>query len=282
MKIKNMLACALAAITLAGVASLAAAPASAHTPEASATCSTLTVALTNYTAGPYGEPDNNLTVAIDSTVVADSDFGASMRGEYPLGDPEVAHEYRVEVDAKGTQYDREFSGTSVPCREQLAADASAILAVDPATCESSGSLVLGDVENAAWGTPTTAVGPGQYSVTATAVAGHAFPDGTTSKSFAGTLDGRLDPAAAVCSTSATPPLAATPPTVASPPAATPPPVVATPPANPVTAVERVVPVSALAETGSDAGTVAPIGVGVVLLGIALMLVQRVRTRRAVR
>ena len=45
---------------------------------------------------------------------------------YPLGDVTVAHEYVVEIDASGTQYDREFSGDSVPCKRAAAPDASAV------------------------------------------------------------------------------------------------------------------------------------------------------------
>jgi hypothetical protein len=353
--IKKMLACALAAVTLAGGASLAvAAPASAHTPEASATCSTLTVALANYSVAPDGSFINTVSVEIDSTVVDDEEFGTSMRETYPLGDSAVAHDYLVEVDASGTQYDREFAGTTVPCKREVAPDASAVLSVAPATCDTNGTLTLGDVKNATWGTPTTAVGPGQYAVTATAVAGHVFADGTTGKSFAGTLDGRLDPDVApcaaivvvpdrpaptrdvvdttaldcfagtqtttttttttdwtldtasntwvtappvvtvttatvnavsgVCGTTATPPTVVTPPTGVTPPAVTPPADV-TPPAPPVTTVERsvpvqAVPVRALAHTGSDAGAVAPIGAGILLFGVALMLVQRLRSKRA--
>jgi hypothetical protein len=352
-KLKKMLACALAAITLAGGASLAvAAPANAHTPEASATCSTLTLALTNYTAGPYGELVNTLTVEIDSAVVDRVNFGTSMHQQYQLGDSAVAHEYRVAIDATGTEFDRQFSGTSAPCTPPAAPDATAVLAVAPATCDADGALTLGDVTNATWGTPTATVGPGQYSVTANAVAGHVFADGTATKTFTGTLDGRLDPTAApcatvvvvpdrpaptrdvvdttaldcfagtqsstttttttdwtldtatntwvtappvvtatvnavsgVCGTTATPPTVVTPPAGVTPPAAVTPPADVTPPATSVTTVERsvpaqAVPVRALAHTGSDAGAVAPIGAGILLFGVALMLVQRLRGKRA--
>ena len=364
MKIKKMLACAIAAVTLAGGASIAlAAPATAHTPEASATCSTLTVALANYSVAADGSFINSVSVEIDSTVVDEADFGSSLRETFRLGDPAVAHDYLVDIDASGTQYDRQFSGTSVPCKVATTPDASAVLTVAPATCDVDGALILGDVKNANWGTPTTTVGPGQYAVTATATTGHTFADGKTAKSFAGTLDGRLDPAAApcapvvvvpdrpapvkdvvdttsldcdagtqtttttttttdwaldtatntwvatppvvtvttatvnatfgVCSTTAVPPTTVTPPTdvtppaVVTPPTVTTPPAAVTPPATPVTTVDRAVPVRAvpqraLAETGSNAGAIAPIGAGILLFGIALIIAKRVSLKRAER
>ena len=70
MKITTILKYSLAVGVLAGAATLAtSAPANAHTPEASATCSTLTVALSNYEVGTDGSLVNSLTVEIDSAVV---------------------------------------------------------------------------------------------------------------------------------------------------------------------------------------------------------------------
>jgi len=200
--IKKTFTCAIAAVVLALGASAVAIPAaaSAHTPEAKATCSTLTVELENYSVGNNGAFVNSVSVEIDSTVVDEADFGSSLHETYPLGDTTVAHEYVVEIDANGTQYDRDFSGTSVPCPRAAAPDASANLSVTPATCDAPATLVLGDVQNATWGTPVGATGPGRYTVVATADAGHTFPDGTTSQSYDGPLDGALDATAYPCFT----------------------------------------------------------------------------------
>ena len=200
MTIKRILAFTLAAGALALGASAVAVPqtASAHTPEASATCSTLTVALSNYTVGANGAMINSMSVEIDSAVIDETDFGSSLHESYSLGDTAVAHDYVVEIDASGTQYDRDFSGTSVPCKRAVTADADAALTVTPATCDTNGALVLGESENSTWGTPTAVAGPAAYSAIATADAGHAFADGSTTKSFAGTLEGMADADQTAC------------------------------------------------------------------------------------
>ena len=347
MRITTLSAVAIAAGTLAFAASAIAvsAPASAHTPEASATCSTLTVALESYSVGNGGAFINSISVEIDSEVVDETDFGSSLHETYPLGDVTVAHEYVVEIDASGSQYDREFSGESVPCKRAAAADAIAVVSVAPATCDANGSLQLGEVRNATWGTPSRATGPGQYSVTATAAPDHLFADGTATQTFVGLLDGALDandplcavaipvkpaPTRAVVDTTtvdcgaatqtrttttttvdwlfdaaqntwATAPAVVTtssatvaaaptacptatvvvPPTpVVVPPTAGSTPPAVQPPSTPADVDVRAVPVEALASTGSDAGSVAPIGAAILLAGAALVVVQRFRSRRA--
>ena len=113
MKIKKVLSVALASGLLALGASAVAIPtaASAHTPSASATCSDLTVGLENYDAGNV----NTVSIEIDSTVVENLTVGKTFTKTYPLGDKTIAHNYVVTVDAPGTQYDRTFTGSSVPC-----------------------------------------------------------------------------------------------------------------------------------------------------------------------
>jgi hypothetical protein len=339
--IKKTFTCAIAALALALGATAVAIPAavSAHTPEAKATCSTLTVELENYSVGDNGALVNSVSVEIDSTVVDEADFGTSLHETYPLGDTTVAHEYVVEIDASGTQYDRDFSGTSVPCPRAAAPDASATLTVTPATCDAPGTLVLGDVQNATWGTPVGATGPGRYTVVATADAGHTFPDGTTSQSFDGPLDGALDATAYPCATTpvvpdrpapartvsdttnvdcasmtqtttttttttdwaldtATNTWVATAPvvttanaTAAAQPgdcltttAVTPPTPIETPsvPSVPTDTSARAVSADTLASTGSDAATVAPVGVVILLAGAALLLLRRLTAKRAER
>ncbi|WP_354023947.1 hypothetical protein [Conyzicola nivalis] len=348
-----MSALAVAAGTLAFATSAVAmpTPASAHTPEASATCSTLTVALQSYSVGNGGAFINSISVEIDSEVIEETDFGSSLHETYPLGDVTVAHEYVVEIDASGTQYDREFSGDSVPCKRAVAPDASAVVSVAPATCDANGSLQLGAVRNATWGTPSRVTGPGQYSVTATAAPDHLFADGTATQDFVGALDGaidaddplcavaipvkptptrevvdttavdcaaatqtrttttttvdwRLDTAqntwvatpAVVMTSSATvavaPTVCPTAPVVVPPTPVVPQAVVVVPPtpvftqpavqppSTPSDVNGRAVPVEALASTGSDAETVAPIGAAILLAGAALVVVQRIRSRRA--
>ncbi|MCU1542781.1 MAG: hypothetical protein JWM50_646 [Microbacteriaceae bacterium] len=196
MNIRKMLTVAIAVGTLAfGTSAVApSSPASAHTPEASATCSTLTVSLKSYGLGPNSSYANNITVTIDSSVVQDTRFGTSFKKAYPLGDSTVAHSYVVRIDAIGNQYDRTFTGTSTPCAPPVVPavpDASATLSVTPATCDTSGTLALGEIKHATWGTPTAVTGPAQYSVVATAAPKHTFADGKTTKTFTGSLEGKL-------------------------------------------------------------------------------------------
>jgi hypothetical protein len=196
LKIRKVLTVALAIGTLAfGASAVAAtAPASAHTPEASATCSTLTVSLKSYSLGVNSSYVNSVNVTIDSKLVEDVRFGTSYTKAYQFSDSTVAHAYVVKIDAPGTQYDRTFTGTSVPCAPPVAPttpDASASVSVTPATCDASGTLVLGDVKNATWGVPTAVTGPAQYSVIATATPKHTFADGTTTKTFSGSLEAKL-------------------------------------------------------------------------------------------
>jgi hypothetical protein len=340
LRITTLSVVAIAAGTVAFAASAVAVstPASAHTPEASATCSTLTVALESYSVGNGGAFINSISVEIDSKLVDETDFGSSLHETYPLGDVTVAHEYVVEIDASGTQYDREFSGDSVPCKRAAAPDASAVVSVAPATCDANGSLRLGEVKNATWGTPSRVTGPGQYSVTATAAPDHLFADGTTTQDFVGVLDGALaadDPLCAVAipvkptptrsvvdttavdcaaatqtrttttttvdwvldaaqntwvtapavvttssATVAAAPTACPTTTVVVPPAPVSTPPAVQPPSTPADSNVRAVPVEALASTGSDAGMIAPVGAAILLAGAALVVVQRLRARRA--
>ena len=81
-----------------------------------------------------------------------------------------------------------------PCYEPpvLVKDASASVSVTPATCDAPAMLVYGDVAHASFsGTANGTTGPGSYDVTATSDTGHAFSDGELTKSFTGTLDGKL-------------------------------------------------------------------------------------------
>lgn len=73
-------------------------------------------------------------------------------------------------------------------------DASASVLVTPATCTAPATLVYGDIVNATFsGTPNGTAGPGSYNVVATSIDAklHLFGDGQPTKTFSGTLDGKL-------------------------------------------------------------------------------------------
>ncbi|WP_395639072.1 collagen-binding domain-containing protein [Pseudolysinimonas sp.] len=106
----------LATATLAiGLALGAAMPASAHTPQATATCSTLTVKMDAYGSGTT----NKLKVTIDGDVVENTTFGNSFAAKVYTFSGTVAHTWVVEVDAQDAGWDRlgkdALTGTTKPC-----------------------------------------------------------------------------------------------------------------------------------------------------------------------
>jgi hypothetical protein len=220
------------AATLLGTALVAAvaAPAAAHTPSASATCSTLSVSLQYYASTNENPKPNTVSVSIDRGSATSQAFGSSFVRDFSLGDSTKAHSWRVVIDAVDNGYDRTIEGTSTPCPAPLPRDAVASVQITPPTCTAGGTLVLDRAANATWGTPTATAGPAAYSVTATAASGHLFDDGTAKRVFTGSLAGPLDAASATCAP--TPPVV-TRPVVTKPTAPTRPPVVTpTVPAKP--------------------------------------------------
>jgi len=108
----------VAATTLAvgGMLVATAAPASAHTPGASATCDTLTVNLAAYADGHDGRT-NTVTVKVDDKTVVEESFGT----RYHNDDIDISGSARwtVEVDAwdgrNGTQYDWSYGESTKAC-----------------------------------------------------------------------------------------------------------------------------------------------------------------------
>lgn len=186
-----------ALVLLAGTA-----PASAHTPEVDPTCTGVTVTLENYSEAAGDSTPNLVTVTIDGVEVANDEFGAAFAGQYDFADTTIGHEYAVTVDALDNAYDRFFEGTTDACTAPpVLADATAALHVTTPTCDVPARLELGEAVNATWSTPTAVAGPADYSVVATADAGHVFADGETTATFTGRLDGQLDSVEAGCATS---------------------------------------------------------------------------------
>jgi hypothetical protein len=289
--ITKMLVVALAAGTIAfGASALATpAPASAHTPEASATCTTLTVALTNYGLGAHGTLVNRVSVAIDSTVVEDTGFGASFGKSYPLGGSTVAHAYVVRIDASGTQYDRTFAGTSVPCAapvvvverpaavqtatETTALDCDSRTRTTTTTTTTSHSVL--DAATNAWVAAPSIVSTSVSTVPATAVDCPTTVATTTPPAAPSTPATQGTPAAPA--TPATPAVVSEPSSPAvvavvdqpTPPAA---------PATPAGVAGRASDARVLASTGSDAGTVAPIGAAIFFTGLAILIARRLTAK----
>lgn len=168
------------------------APANAHTPAVADTCSGIAVALTSYSATPSQPTPNTIIVTIDDEPIASERFGTSFTETYDFDDTTIGHEYVVAVDAAGTAYDRSFRGETDACALAAdPADATAALTVTEPTCDEPGRLVLGEIVNATWSTPTATTGPAEYTVAAAADTGHTFADGETTLSFTGVLAGTL-------------------------------------------------------------------------------------------
>lgn len=180
-----------------------AAPASAHTPEVTATCTGVDVALLGYDTTDAQPTPNTLTVTIDGAEAENTAFGAAFAGQYDFADTSIGHTYEVTVDAVDNAFDRSFEGTSDTCVSPAApADAMAGVRVLPPSCDIPARLELDSPVNATWSMPTAVSGPADYSVVATAVTGHVFPGGATTATFTGHLDGQLDSFEAGCATSA--------------------------------------------------------------------------------
>ncbi len=192
-KLRTKILAAAGAVVLAlGIATLSAGSANAHVPDATATCSTLTVSLTYYIANKT----NTVAVKIDGKQVdSNSNFGDTFVTSYTFSDKTAAHTWQVDYtagdDPKGTYgYSGSKSGTSVPC---VVTDATAAITFSTPTCNAAQTLVLGATENATWGAVTYSGADNlDFMVTATAVGNHRFvkgdpgSDGST-KSFSGTL-----------------------------------------------------------------------------------------------
>ena len=106
-----------ATLGFAGLSVASSSPASAHTPNASATCEKLTVTTASYSAGA----DNTVTVEIDvATVEDDTSFGTSFSKDYTFVNSTEAHDWVVKVytsdDPDGSLgYSVTDTGTSTPC-----------------------------------------------------------------------------------------------------------------------------------------------------------------------
>lgn len=102
-------------VLLAMLAALfVASPASAHTPQASATCETLNVLLTHYNG------ENRVVVIVDDVTVAEHEFGDDYSNAFHLGDQYVAHTWKVKIrahdDPEGANgWSTNLTGTSTPC-----------------------------------------------------------------------------------------------------------------------------------------------------------------------
>ncbi|MCU1515072.1 MAG: hypothetical protein JWO10_2162 [Microbacteriaceae bacterium] len=186
---------ALSVATLAvGLAVVAvASPASAHTPTVTPSCTSLTVKLVSYEATGSATP-NKVTVTIDNNQVENANYGTTFpQKSYPFTPSSTAHQWKVVVDAVGTDYDRTWTGTTTPC----VVAAAPVFA--PAACTGPGTAIAGGytitattgakyqskIDSSGW----SDIGPGNHPVAAgKTIAVKALPvnstlNGTTSWSY---------------------------------------------------------------------------------------------------
>lgn len=118
---RKIIAAAATLLVAAGLSVVAvAAPASAHTANYDASCSSLWVNPTSYETRKDNAKPNKVTVTIDGAVVLDQTFGANIGGKktFPY-DGATSHTWSIVIDAVGgtnnTQYDKNLSGVTTPC-----------------------------------------------------------------------------------------------------------------------------------------------------------------------
>jgi len=120
--VKRLLASAAAtALALGGLLVATAAPASAHTPDVSATCTELSVNLSQYSA--RGTKDNTVTVTVDGQQVDRQTFPGSFTGTYPVPDPTRATSWEVSIEAWDDPHGRNgwtkvLTGRTIACPGQ--------------------------------------------------------------------------------------------------------------------------------------------------------------------
>lgn len=117
---KKLVAVVGTLLLAAGISVVAvAAPASAHTPTHTISCSTLTFKGTQYETRAGNATPNRATIVIDGTTVLDEWFGKTLPLKSFTFDPTTSHTWSITVDAVGgtkdTQYDWNASGVTTPC-----------------------------------------------------------------------------------------------------------------------------------------------------------------------
>lgn len=188
MKLKSLSALVSAlALSVIGIGVFAP-EASAHVPKISASCDGVVVSGTNYDATKA-----NVWTATVNGVTTSGTFGATLNKTFPVPQDGATTTWSAHIAAFDGGYPDTKSGTVGPCGVKPdVKDAAASISTTPATCTSGEILNLGTPVAAVWsGTSQGAVGPREYSVTATAITGHLFGNGDTTTTLTGSLAGPL-------------------------------------------------------------------------------------------
>ena len=111
---KRFLAGITTVVLALGLIAVSAAPAQAHTPTVSSTCSALTVDLKYYATSSSN--NNTVTVWIDNAVQTDITFQSTYNAVYNFANSTAVHTWRVKVFAfDSSAYSFDTSGSSTPC-----------------------------------------------------------------------------------------------------------------------------------------------------------------------
>ncbi len=268
-----------ATLGFAGLTVASSSPASAHTPNASATCEKVTVTTASYSAGA----DNTVTVEIDGTTVEDdTSFSTSFSKDYAFANSSEAHAWVVKVytsdDPDGSLgYSVTDTGTSTPCTPvpptvEVSSTATTC-APDGTSVGTISAVVDGDAENGFTVDLIDADG---------AIAATRSADGPATVTFEGlpsnsTYTVRVTDAATdaeVSSEAITVPACVQPPVTPTPTPTPTPAAVADVPSTPAAA-----PTGTLAETGFEPAPIGVLAVVVLLVGGAAAFGTRRRATR---
>ena len=112
--VKKFLAALTTVVLALGLVAITAAPAQAHTPSVTSTCSALTVDLKYYATSSSN--NNTVTVWVDNVIQTDTTFQAAFNAVYNYSNSTAVHTWRVKVFAfDSAAYSFDTSGSSTPC-----------------------------------------------------------------------------------------------------------------------------------------------------------------------
>lgn len=170
---KRFIIVALATILAVGGVSLVASPASAHTPNITASCSGVHLTATAYD----GSKANKWSVTIGGDS-QNGTFGATLDKTFAVPQGGATTSWSATIQAFDGSYKTTQSGSVGPCGSLPHVTATAPSVSDP-TCSADGKLTIPSKTGVVYSQNPSGTGPGTYTVTAAAASGYIL-DGTKS------------------------------------------------------------------------------------------------------
>lgn len=171
-----------AAVLIAGAMMIAvAAPAFAHTPSATLTCSSWSIGATQYESAQH----NTYSVSIDGAPAITGSFGSSFSksGTFPVGSGNhTLVGYVYQNDDPSATYSKTYDLHTDGCLTYVPVPSAP--SASPPTCDHAGTLTVappGPHVSVSGG--TTGDGPGTYTITYTTDTGYTFPNGDATKAY---------------------------------------------------------------------------------------------------